>query len=496
MPELRVVVSDHNEVLVTRDGDDDPVSGAAADDTRLWQTLQVLQGLLDDKRLTQREEFELLGSCLFDLLFTGEVRETVKRWLGDIFDAPGAGESPFLRIVLQFSQKAGEIAELPWEFLHIPSDINRQRAGFVAARQELAFSRRIKLDGQRLPIPAPTSERLRIFVGIASPEKEEKGEALVSLAPIRDEATVVDVLERFDAEVTTEPELTRDGLRAALRSGPGNLRPHVVHLVAHGVYDGEAQRGSLALCTEDRTALARWVSDSDISDCFAHVPRIVFLHACNGARSNQIRGLRGIALKLVERGVPAVVAMNFEIPAAMANKFATRVYEELAKGTPIDQAVQLGRADLGTDPRPRGNFSGREFGCPVAFVQMPGAVILPMRVTPVDTGPVAIPNGALNGTDDAVAVLAPLRCPCGNTMLPGMKRCIRCTRFVEQCAQPDCQKLRYTDTDLCPWCGHSSAPVGTRAEAADASGSMRAATIPSTRERPSALDLQRRERMS
>lgn len=493
MTEIRVVVRNDKEVTVTRRNQ--TVEGETDVDARLWQTIQVLQGLIDEQRLTKREEFELLGRCLFDLLFTGKVRDTIARWLKDDTGTRGAqDEVPFLRLVFQFDQSSGSLAVLPWEFLHIPSDVNRRWAGFAAARRELAFSRCIYLEGDEVHPPLVNAEPLRVLVGVASPRKVEQHGLTADLVEVAKEASVADELLAAGAEVTSAPDLTLTSLRTALRDGVDDLRPHIVHLVAHGAYDSENEHGTLALCQESRVGMGRWVKDSDIADCFVHIPHLVFLHACEGARTNQIRGLRGIALKLVEKGMPAVVAMNFEIEAQMAHKFAVRVYQELAKGTAIDRAVQLGRADLGTDGQPDGSFTGREFGCPAAFLQTLDAVTIPMRERPTaPLGPVPTPapvNGALT------SATAMLPCRCGNMLLRGMVRCDRCTRFVTPCTQPECGQLRYIDTNLCPWCGHDYEPVGTKAEGLDALGSARLAPIASGGAPRPLLGPDRREQMS
>jgi hypothetical protein len=173
------------------------------------------------------------------------------------------------------------------------------------------------------------------------------------------------------------------------------------------------------------------------------VPTVVFLHACEGARTEQIRGFRGVAMQLVKRGVPAVVAMNFTIGSGDAREFARRFYEELARGTPVDRAVQRGRVHIGRQSvHSSGGFSGRAFGCPVVFVQTPGAVVEAIKVAPVPEA------------ETRVGEVVILQCPsCLQRVVPGMTRCVKCKGWLEPCPNAACGRLWSKDDGLCPWCG-------------------------------------------
>ncbi len=457
LPQLRVHIRNQEDVTVTR-GNDVESGSTAHDDERLWDTLQVLRRLLRERSLKERDDYELLGSCLFDFLFTGTVRATVQQWLRDVFKgADPDHDGPILRFVLQFDRKSGDVAEMPWEYLHIRSDFIGQRVGFVATDQRLVLSRRINLPDRPPVALTPSTEQLRIFVGIASPSRQEIGPDLVPLDNVEDEAGKVAArLQRSAAAVQVDRALTRDALRDALATRPGAFRPHIVHLAAHGKYDGN--NGFLALCDSEEPKLAQWTKDGDIADCFDdHAPSIVFLHACSGAQTNQIRGLRGVALSLVDTGVLAVIAMSFEIDNGTARRFAIRVYDELERGSMIDRAVQAARREIGEERRPNGNFSERQFGSLVAFVQEPGLMILPSTAVPLAATPTS----------------PKLRCPQGHPLQHEMKRCMQCKRLVAQCPVPGCLQFRYLGDDSSPWCEHEITPVGTRAEGEETPGSAR-----------------------
>jgi hypothetical protein len=423
----------------TASGITDNVSGNLDRRDRLRETLDVLTGQLLADRLHERAEFELLGSCLFDHLISDKVAQRVDKWLSEL------PEGQELRIVLQFTEhESSEVMARPWEYLRIPTG---KRKGFVAAQEQLVLSRQIRMESDS-PVASrePAAEQLRILVGIASPEKERlprwgpwPTQAKGDLANVSDVAEeLVRRLEDSKAEVAVKSALTVDGLSEALKVG--GFRPHVVHLVAHGDIE-EGRGGSLALCDAHEPRLAAWTRDTDLADAVGHLPSLVFLHACSSAQANQVRGFRGVAMRLVERGVPAVVAMNFEIPAGLATQFAIQFYEELAKGAAVDRAVQLGRQAIGRAGGVAGNYTNRVFGCPVAFVQVPGAVILPTELAE-PTRPVESPERP-----------SVYQCPaCLNAVASSMRRCFHCRARLAPC--PSCSRLWVPEAGFCTWCDY------------------------------------------
>lgn len=444
------------EVTVTREAQSE--RSLLSTDPRLIEAIGVLHNQLLKKRPWERDEFALLGSCLYDYIFTGDARRAMTRWLSDV---PASG----LRLVLQFGPQSGELVKYPWEYLHIPADVLPSRKGFIAAREELVLSRHFRYqDGPASQqVVPPPAERLRILVGIASPireelprwdETDERGKNIVSMPDISAEtAGLVETLRESGADVEVDAELTQTELTNLLGDRESDFRPHVVHLIAHGTFDDEVG-GALALCRKDEKRMAAWTRDSDLADCFSHTPTVVFLHACSTAASaTQIRGFRGVAMRLVERGVPAVVAMNFEIDAGSAMRFAIAFYAALEQGEAVDRAVQLGRREIGISRSGgSGNFSGRAFGCPVAFVQIPGAVIQPTVGGGGTAGTVSEPEP--QPQRDTI-----LYCPCTNRVMPNMVKCPSCKQSIQYCPQssPDNthgEHLWRPNDKVCPFCGY------------------------------------------
>ena len=87
--------------------------------------------------------------------------------------------------------------------------------------------------------------------------------------------------------------------------------------------------------------------------------RVAVLNACEGARTSKQDPFAGSAQTLVQQGIPAVIAMQFEIADDVASTFAHEFYGALADGYPIDAAVDRGaQGDLRDGPRSRMGDAG------------------------------------------------------------------------------------------------------------------------------------------
>src|SRR5207253_760718 len=90
---------------------------------------------------------------------------------------------------------------------------------------------------------------------------------------------------------------------------------------------------------------ARWVKDEEFVDDLIHtrsMPRLVFLHLCEGGAVDFEANFAGIAPQLVRAGIQAVVAMQYPISNTAAIVFSRAFYRTLAEGEPVDAAVQEG----------------------------------------------------------------------------------------------------------------------------------------------------------
>jgi hypothetical protein len=174
-----------------------------------------------------------------------------------------------------------------------------------------------------------------------------------------------------------------------------------VQFIGHGQQDGSV--GKLAMLASDPV----WISGKqlvDLMDAAApdHRPRLVVLHACDGARiANQVGlapklGFGAVAPTLLTENIPAVVAMQYEIDQASAIDFSVKLYGDLLANRPIHQAVQAARLNLMSLRR----SVPRAFGTPVLYMSgTDGVLFAPAAVQaprgPSISRPVSAPDEAL-----------------------------------------------------------------------------------------------------
>lgn len=300
---------------------------------------------------------EDFGGMLFESLFKGVVRDAFMRSWGQV-----SGQEAGLRLRLEI---AAPLAALPWEYLY-----HRQRDTFLATSPETLLSRFIPVPE---PLPsAPVEPPLKIIVVISGPGDLKTLDADEEERWIR--SALKDLTESHRAQMKVLRMATRREIRAHLESEGY----HVFHFIGHG--DFRDERGSLALVREE-DGRADWMDEEDFREFFLgyRTVRLVVLNACLGAKTSAREALVGAAPRLVQRGVPAVVAMRYEVPDDTAILFSREFYGSLAEGQPVDLAISTARRailqDMGRDLR--------DFGLPVLFMRARDGVILRFR-SPAD----------------------------------------------------------------------------------------------------------------
>jgi hypothetical protein len=162
-----------------------------------------------------------------------------------------------------------------------------------------------------------------------------------------------------------EVERLETGTLAALQR-PLRLREyHVLHFVGHGIYDEEHQDGALAF--EGAGRQTRLVTGRDLGMMIRdhRSLRLVVLNACEGARSARDDPLGGVAQALVRQGIPAVIAMQFEVSDPAALVFSQSFYQAIADGLPVDVATTEARRAMFADGHEV------EWATPVLYLRSP-----------------------------------------------------------------------------------------------------------------------------
>jgi len=261
-----------------------------------------------------------------------------------------------LRLKLRI--QPSELSVLPWEFLYDPSDDYL----CLSTTTPLVRYLNLPLPVEQLAVTPP----LRILGMVASPQ------GLPQLDVGHEKRLMEEAIKGPRAEGLVElawlqGQTWRD-LQRAMRHGPW----HVFHFIGHGGFDLETEEGAIALSDEegrnnllDATHLARLLDDH-------YFLRLVFLNSCEGAKGSERDAFSSTAATLVRCGVPAVVAMQYEVTDGAAIEFSRNFYEAVADGLPMDAAVAEARTGVNM-------VSALEWGIPVLYMRSPDGRIFDVQ---------------------------------------------------------------------------------------------------------------------
>lgn len=325
---------------------------------------------------------EAYGLALFNALFPagGDLRRAYDKATGQA-EAVSNGR---LRVRLWVDDRAVALHALAWERLY---HWHKGQAVPLAASALTPFSRYTSLETRE---PAPIAETpIRMLVAVSNPLNLPGG-----LAPANLEVEVEnlrralsDLRREGKLEVTLMPGRTglTPGLRTRLEAegyhiaeGPTNLfniaphlpKCHIFHFIGHGLFRrGTAEvEGQAALLLEKADGDRQLVKDEDIMAMFAALgtlPHLTFLVACESASRDAAAAspFVGLGPKLVQAGVPAVVAMQEQVPIDLARAFAGEFYARLAEHGEVDRALNQARLQVFDAKR-------TEWAIPVLFMRM------------------------------------------------------------------------------------------------------------------------------
>jgi len=422
------------------------VPGPLGGDKLERETIAVLGALVGDFDC-KRPVLRLLGRYLYKVAFGG-VEDGKERPLGAAFEAAysvhkrtQAGGPPLtLRLVIH--DNAQEVGQYPWEFLCMPG---QERDVFLAEEDsQLILTRHVpgtEIQDRALP---SEEEKLKILIVLSQPG-----------GPGRQTVSADDLIQRVRelrsdrvAVIECGEPATKENVRAVI----AREEPHIVHFIGHGrpgaiafvktPAEIKAERASL----EEKQAAgepeaivdeADWADSVSVRECLLagldpkeRIGRIVFLHACHGASgtapADSLIGFSTVARELAYHdNVAAVVAMQYPITNGDAQTFATKFYECIQAGAPVDDAVTQARRELGVRATSsRQSWNDRGFGTPVIYVRNTGPVFKP----------IAKPDKPRMR-----------RCPhkCGQLVLPGSNKCPnpKCGGAFIECPNAECTGL-------------------------------------------------------
>lgn len=347
--------------------------------------LALLASSTTVRRMASPEDaaVEAFGAALFESLFTGDVRSCF-----DVCRRDAAAVGKGVRIKLRIH--APEVATMPWEFMY-----DARASEYLSLSKYSPIVRHLELTTPVVPLTVEPP--LRMLAMVASPD--DLPALNIERERLRVETALSDLVGRGVIDVDWILDGNWRTLQRSLDDGPW----HLFHFSGHGRFDATRDEGMVALVDEhggsapfSATQLARMLADHPTL-------RLVVLNACEGATGGPRDIFSGTASILVRRGIPAVLAMQYEIGDAAAVEFARTFYESVARGMPIDAAVAESRKAISFA---RGD--SLEWGTPVLYTRAPDGVLFDLdtaalpSIPPPASEPVPEPEAELGSEPEPV----------------------------------------------------------------------------------------------
>jgi hypothetical protein len=145
--------------------------------------------------------------------------------------------------------------------------------------------------------------------------------------------------------------------------------------MGHGIFD--TRRGG-AILLANSSGKSAPVTAEDLGVLLRdHTSmRLAILNACEAGRTDPADPFAGVADTLVRRGIPAVVAMQYEVSDDAAIEFTPALYGALAASLPVDVAVAEARKAIYT-------ISQLEWATPVLFLRGDDALLFDISDAPL-----------------------------------------------------------------------------------------------------------------
>lgn len=272
-----------------------------------------------------------------------------------------------LRLRLMLGAGAEALQGLRWELLYLPGRDER-----LCTREDIIFSRYLAVGAGALP-PAPKAG-LRALAAVANPANA----ASYGMAPL-DIAHEKERAQTGLAGMEIDWLLGEDGKHCTLARLIAGVPGHdVLYLVCHGKV---VKNQGWVFLEDDNGQVAR-VSAQDLVMRLAGtlaLPRLAVLVVCESAGSDSGAFVGSLAPRLVEIGIPAVIAMQGALTFLTSNLFLPPLFSELAEDGMIDRAVAVARRSIIGRP---------DEYAPVLFMSLKSGLLwVPPAASPPQPGP-------------------------------------------------------------------------------------------------------------
>jgi hypothetical protein len=349
-----------------------------------WGRLdQWLEGL-DSQTITQAE-LEKFGHFMGEWLLPGGKSDLNAPASQNIFTVRELFDSSFTNLTKEEGMRirmrlAPELTELPWEFASITEEGGYgSRLLYLGTHPQLSIVRHEVIAGQQRKefgiVP-----RIKVVYAMASPKhprfrhleiveeqnrlkKELSGLTSLNIQYIPDFAGTQQAYGANEEEI--------------IASQIAKPTPDIFHFTGHGVW----KKQGFILLAQPETGRAIGISGAKLAEwlSISETLRLVILECCESAKNEWIAQKRNnVAIELLNKGIPAVIGMQYEIYYEFATVFTDTLYRYLVAGLTIDEAVTQGRKKVREFEESSQQVSLlRAWGTPVLYLRNSGGNFFP-----------------------------------------------------------------------------------------------------------------------
>ncbi|MGC4046452.1 MAG: AAA family ATPase [Armatimonas sp.] len=276
-----------------------------------------------------------------------------------------------LAVRVRINNNTPELHAIPWERVWDETD-----AEPLAVQEKTPLSRVLQvLAPSDTTVTLEPGEQLRVLLvrlhlpdGITDPADPRFGLAPIDVSEL---TGVSESLKRHpdlpvDLQVETgeSAPITLEVLGGLLTTAMDRGKPfHVLHVLGHGLVLPEG-RGGLAFYD-------RVVPEEELADTLTGKGvSLIVLASCLTAQPAQDSAVGGVARRLIDRGISAVIAMQGLLEFAAAQHFSQRLYSQLLLHGEPDRAVNAARRTLWE--KRAGELGVNQWNIPVLFLRGSG----------------------------------------------------------------------------------------------------------------------------
>jgi hypothetical protein len=313
---------------------------------------QYLARSLRDVQISEPQFANDMGELLRKFLFPGPIQELFSTTL-NVSRVQGKDG---VRVRININEESSELYQVPWEYC-------RDDKSFLSLNADTPLVRYMPTN--RAPAPISVPYPVKILLAWANPEDLDTLDVQSELDAVK--GALQAFVDAGKVVIEELPNATPTTLVSKARQNP----PHIFHFIGHGALLPNGG-GGLAL-DNGRKSHVMLDGDRMLRLFQGDDTKLIILSACqSGAtsdkseKSSSSQAFMGLAPKLVWGGLPAVVAMQYDLPNAAAQPFMQTLYEFLALGKPLDTAVTEARMGLDF-----AIFDSPYWGIPVLFMRSP-----------------------------------------------------------------------------------------------------------------------------